>query len=89
MVRPWRAGERSRPDSDKSKRPKRYHAIADAVFPGTWKAEPVPYRGRGIIYLFHGEGAEERAREWAMKKTLELSRRPGDAGMRRTAGSAE
>jgi hypothetical protein len=52
--------------------PTRYVARADPLFPGTWRAEPQNYRGRGVVYLFHGDRARLRAVEWAEKKSWEL-----------------
>lgn len=35
----------------------RYCAIEDQLFPGTWRAEPISYTGRGFVYLFLGPDA--------------------------------
>jgi hypothetical protein len=43
--------------------PMKYHALEDPLFPGTWRAEPLDYAGRGIVYLFRSE-----AEAWACAK---------------------
>lgn len=48
--------------------PAPYRAIEDVLFPGTWRAEPEDYAGRGIVYLFRGEMAKYEAIAWAKKK---------------------
>lgn len=32
-----------------------YHARPDGLFPGTWRAEPIDYEGRGAVFLFRGD----------------------------------
>jgi hypothetical protein len=39
-------------------------------FPGEWRAEPVNYRGRGIIYFFCGEDAKFDAERFVKEKNL-------------------
>lgn len=53
----------------------RYRALEDPLFPGTWRAEPVGYMGRGIIYLFRGKGARQEAEAQA----AEINHRDGFA----------
>lgn len=48
--------------------PVRYCAVEDKHFPGTWRVEPVDYRGRGVVYLFHGEMAKYEAAAFAKSK---------------------
>jgi hypothetical protein len=50
--------------------PRRYHALEDCLFPGTWKVEPVDYVGRGIVYLFK---TEAEARDWAKHKNQKFA----------------
>jgi len=51
----------------------RYRALEDPFFLGTYKAEPVSYTGRGIVYLFHGRGARQKAQA----KAAEINQRDG------------
>lgn len=45
-----------------------YTPLPDALFPGTWKVEPMRYQGQGLVYLFHGERAKEDAIDWSKEK---------------------
>lgn len=48
----------------------RYHARACEFIRGEWRAEPVNYQGRGVVYLFHGATAEAQARAFAADKNF-------------------
>jgi hypothetical protein len=50
----------------------RYCAIEDPLFPGTWRAEPIKYTGRGFVYLFLGESARSDAMAFAKSKNAGL-----------------
>jgi hypothetical protein len=46
----------------------RYCAVADALFPGIWLAQPLNYEGRGFVYVFRGPDAELEAKAFVNDK---------------------
>lgn len=66
FLRHWKASDEPwKPPPVYVPPPRQYRAVPDVLFPGTWRAEPVNYKGRGMVYLFHGEGAQREAEEYA------------------------
>ena len=53
----------------------RYRAFEDPLFPDSWRVEPDPYTGRGIVYLFATEAEAKACEKRKNKQYLESKRK--------------